>query len=70
MGLPNVEWIYTSMQISHFLKMTNKDKHVRELARSALFLDQLRLTVPLARELVTPLLGFRVKPSGKLDTVP
>ena len=40
LGVPNVEWIYTSMRISHLLKMLNNDdKDVRELARSSLFLD-------------------------------
>ena len=64
-----MEWIYTSMRISHLIKMLNcDDKDVRELARSSLFLDLRRRKVPLARESEPHFLGFRRKPSGKLDT--
>ena len=69
LGLPNVEWIYTSMRISHLLKMLNNDdKDVRELARSSLLLDLRRRKVPLARESEPHFLGFKRKLSGKLDT--
>ena len=60
LGVPNVEWIYTSMRISHLLKMLNSDdKDVRELARSPLFLELRRRKVPRSH-----FLGFGKKPSG------
>ncbi len=69
LGVPNVTWIYTSVRISHLLNMLNNDdKEVRELARSSLFLDLRRRKVPLGRETEPQFLGFKRKPSGKLDT--
>ena len=69
LGVPNVEWIYTSMRISHLLRMLNNDdKDVRELARSSLFLDMRRRKVPVAREAEPHFLGFKRKASRKLDT--
>ena len=69
LGVPNIEWIYTSMRISHLLNMLNSDdKDVRELARSSLFLDLRRRKVPLAGESDPHFLGFKRKNSGKLDT--
>ena len=69
LGVPNIIWIYTSMRISHLLNMLNNDdKDVRELAPSSLFLDLRRHKVPLARESGSHFLGFRRKPSGKLNT--
>ena len=54
---------------SHLLNMVNNnDQDVRELTRSSLFLDLRRRKVPLARESESHFLGFRRKPSGKLDT--
>ncbi|KAI2658189.1 Poly(ADP-ribose) glycohydrolase [Labeo rohita] len=66
LGEPKVTWIYTSMRISHLLNMLNNDdKDVRELARSSLFLDLRRRKV---KEAEPHFLGFKRKPSGKLDT--
>ncbi len=48
--------------------LNNDDKEVRELARSSLFLDLRRHKVPLGRESEPQFLGFKRKPSGKLDT--
>ncbi len=48
--------------------LNNDDKDVRELARSSLFLDLRRRKVPLGRESEPQFLGFKRKPSGKLDT--
>ncbi len=49
--------------------LNNDDKDVRELARSSLFLDLRRHKVPLGRETEPQFLGFKRKPSGKLDTL-
>ena len=69
LGVPNVSWIYISMRVSHLLCMLNNDdRDVRELARSSLFLHLRRRKVPLARESEPHFLGFKRKPSGKLDT--
>ena len=69
LGVPNVEWIYTSMRISHLLRMLNNDdEDVRKLARSSLFLDMRRRKVPVARGAEPHFLGFKRKASGKLDT--
>ena len=57
------------MQIFHLLNiLNNDDQDVRELARSSLFLNLRRRKVPLARESESHFLGFRRKPSGKLNT--
>ncbi len=69
LGVPNVTWIYTSMRISHLLNMLNNDdKDIRELTRSSMFLDLRRRKVPLGRDTEPQFLGFKRKPSGKLDT--
>ncbi len=48
--------------------LNNDDKDVREFARSSLFFDLRRRKVPLGRESEPQFLGFKRKPSGKLDT--
>ena len=69
LGVPNIEWIYNATRLSHLINMLNSDDNtVRELARSSLFLDMRRRKVPLAREGEPSFLGFRRKPSLKLDT--
>ena len=61
-------WIYTATRINHLLRMLNNDDAaVREHARASLLLDLTKRKVP--RSTTGPnFLGFRKKPSGKLDT--
>ncbi|XP_034534356.1 acetylcholine receptor subunit beta-type lev-1-like [Notolabrus celidotus] len=55
--------------LSHLLNMLScDDQCVRELAQASLFLDLKRRKVPLAHESDSSFLGFRRKPSGKLDS--
>ena len=48
--------------------LNSDDQHVREQARASLFLDLQRRKVPLARGSEPSFLGYRKKPSGKLDS--
>ena len=69
LGVPDIEWTYISTRLSHLLNMLNSDdRTVRELARASLLLDMERRKVPRARDLTPSFLGFKQKPSGKLDT--
>ena len=69
LGVPNIEWIYTATRISHLLRMLNNDDPtVRTMARGSLLLDLSKRKIPLAPHGEPSFLGFRKKPSGKLDT--
>lgn len=48
--------------------LNSDDRTVRELARASLLLDMERRKVARVRELHPSFLGFKLKPSGKLDT--
>lgn len=67
-GLPNVDCIYTATRINHLLRMLNSDDPaVREQARGSLLLDLTKRKIPRTTSEAN-FLGFRKKPSGKLDT--
>ena len=69
LGVPNVEWTYTTTRLTHLIRMlNNNDAAVRELARASLLLDLRRRKVPLATAGQENFLGFRKKGNGKLDT--
>ncbi|CAB1424613.1 unnamed protein product [Pleuronectes platessa] len=69
LGVPNVEWTYTTTRLTHLIRMLNNDDAaVRELARASLLLDLRRRKVPLANTGQENFLGFRRKGNGKLDT--
>lgn len=69
LGIPNTEWIYTATRVKHLLHMLNNDDPtVREVARRSLLLDLNKRKVPYAADGEPGFLGFRKKPSGKLDT--
>ncbi|CAB1421407.1 unnamed protein product [Pleuronectes platessa] len=69
LGVPNVEWTYTTTRLTHLIRMLNNDDAaVRELARASLLLDLRRRKVPLANAGQENFLGFRRKGNGKLDT--
>ena len=69
LGVPNVEWIYTATRISHLLRMLNNDDPtVRAVAQGSLLLDLRKRKIPLAPHREPGFLGFRKKPSRKLDT--
>lgn len=69
LGVPNFEWTYFATRLGHLLNMLNSDdQYVRELARGSLFIDLKRRKVPLARGSDPNFLGFKTKPSGKLDS--
>ncbi|CAB1456514.1 unnamed protein product [Pleuronectes platessa] len=69
LGVPNVEWTYTTTRLTHLIRMLNNDEAaVRELARASLLLDLRRRKVPLANAGQEKFLGFRRKGNGKLDT--
>ncbi|CAB1421857.1 unnamed protein product [Pleuronectes platessa] len=68
LGVPNVEWTYTTTRLTHLIRMLNNDDAaVRELARASLLLDLRRRKVPLANTGQENFLGFRRKGNGKLD---
>lgn len=69
LGVPHIEWVYTAARISNLLRMLNNDDAaVRELARASLLLHLGKRKVPLCILDDASFLGFRRKPSGKLDT--
>ncbi|KAK0132961.1 Peptidyl-prolyl cis-trans isomerase FKBP7 [Merluccius polli] len=68
LGVPNIEWLYTSSRIGHLLSMLNNDDMtVRELARESLFLHLQRRKIPIASQNEPQFLGFKLKQNGKLD---
>ena len=68
LGVPDIEWTYLSTRLAHLLNMLNSDdRAVRELARASLILDLERRKVPKTSDSPS-FLGFKKKPSGKLDT--
>ena len=59
LGVPNVEWIYTTARLTHLISMLNNDDAaVRELARASLLLDLRKRKVPLATGSQNSFLGF------------
>ena len=68
LGITDIEWTYISTRLAHLLNMLNSDDQaVREIARASLILDLERRKVPKTSDLPS-FLGFKKKPSGKLDT--
>ena len=45
LGVPNVEWIYAAIRLSHLLHMLNNDGTIREMARASFLLDMRRRKV-------------------------